>query len=52
MFGEVRLRWWRDFIELSSEGGAAARSGNPVADALIEARRGLFALSDALLDGP
>jgi 15-cis-phytoene synthase len=39
MFGEVRLRWWRDFLELSSEGGSAARSGNPVADALIEARR-------------
>jgi phytoene synthase len=46
MFGEVRLRWWRDFIELASEGGA--RSGNPTADALIEAHK-TYSLSDELL---
>ncbi len=37
MFGEVRLQWWRDALELSSEG---ERSANPVADALARTRLG------------
>ena len=31
--GEIRLQWWRDAIEAGRKG---ARSGNPVADALVE----------------
>jgi 15-cis-phytoene synthase len=48
MFGEVRLRWWRDFVELAAEGGIRAKTGNPVADALAGALQ-TYSLSDELL---
>ncbi len=46
MFGELRLQWWRDALELSAGG---ERSGHPVADALARTRIG-FGLPDALLN--
>lgn len=36
MFGEVRLQWWRDALDLSSDG---ERSAHPLADALAQTRR-------------
>lgn len=34
MMGEIRLQWWRDAL---TQGRAGARSGHPVADALVAA---------------
>lgn len=47
MVGQIRLQWWRDAIDLSSQG---TRSGNPVADALAIAIR-RHALPKAQLQG-
>lgn len=47
MFGEVRLQWWRDALDLSRSG---ERTGHPVADALAKTRIG-FGLPDDALTG-
>jgi phytoene synthase len=47
MVGQIRLQWWRDAIDLASQG---TRSGNPVADALAMAIR-RHALPKAQLQG-
>jgi 15-cis-phytoene synthase len=44
--GEIRLQWWRDALQPAGE--AAARTGNPIADALRAATRS-HALPRALL---
>jgi len=46
MFGEVRLQWWRDALDLSSGG---EKTGHPVADALARTRLG-YGLPDAPLN--
>jgi len=45
MFGELRLQWWRDALELAAE---IERTGHPVADALAKTRIG-FGLPEATL---
>lgn len=46
MFGEVRLQWWRDALDLSAGG---EKSGHPIADALAQTRLGC-GLPDAALN--
>lgn len=50
LLGEVRLRWWRDLLDVEAEGEGGGHSGGPIADALAEARRA-HDLPHALLTG-